>query len=376
MKFHKSKQALIIAFSLFLVPLTTYAFSLSNLFNFNATTSEKNKPESGRVENLQSLKVFAPEKVYAQKVEAIDSSDNISKSEQTSFETSNDFTDDLSPGGNENHSENAVYTVQKGDSIYSIASYFGVSVTTIMTFNHMDGITVHVGDVLEVPSVSGFLYTIKKGDTLSSLSKKYEVDAEDVSLYNGLISSSDLSIGDEIFLPGAKDMGTTKTKVTKKPNTVNNSKTAKNLASYIPGKWERGDTSHLNKISDVAKYMALPKFAGYYIFPAPGTTRTQKMHGHNGVDFAGKMGLSVVAAADGVVRVAKTGGYNFGYGNYIIVTHSNGTETVYAHLSKVNVSVGQSVSRGQNIALLGNSGNSTGPHLHFEIRGGYNPFAW
>jgi murein DD-endopeptidase MepM/ murein hydrolase activator NlpD len=100
------------------------------------------------------------------------------------------------------------------------------------------------------------------------------------------------------------------------------------------------------------------------------------MHGHNGADLAGKMGTPILASAGGVVRVAKSSGYNFGYGNYVIVTHDNGSETVYAHMSGVTVSPGQRVSQGQQVGTLGSTGNSTGPHLHFEIRGAYNPWAW
>ena len=100
------------------------------------------------------------------------------------------------------------------------------------------------------------------------------------------------------------------------------------------------------------------------------------MHGKNGSDFAGKIGTAVIASAGGTVKVAKSSGYNFGFGNYIIVGHPNGTETIYAHLSAVNVTVGQNVAQGQKIGALGSSGNSTGPHLHFEIRGAYNPWAW
>jgi murein DD-endopeptidase MepM/ murein hydrolase activator NlpD len=100
------------------------------------------------------------------------------------------------------------------------------------------------------------------------------------------------------------------------------------------------------------------------------------MHGQNATDLANKLGSPVLASAEGVVRVAKSGSYNFGYGNYIIISHPNGTETLYAHNQTLLVSPGQTVSKGQQIATIGSTGNSTGPHVHFEIRGAYNPFAW
>lgn len=92
---------------------------------------------------------------------------------------------------------------------------------------------------------------------------------------------------------------------------------------------------------------------------------------HNGVDFAANVGDSIVAAFDGVVRMAK---YNGGYGNMIVIRHWNNLETLYGHLSAYKVEVGQTVKAGQLIGLAGNTGRSTGPHLHFETRFLYEPF--
>ena len=157
------------------------------------------------------------------------------KDTSTSFEVNNNFTDNLQDAStSEGVTDNAVYTVQKGDSIYSIVSYFGVTVSTIMTFNHKDVKTVHVGEVLEVPSVSGVLYTIAKGDTLAGVSKKYNVDPDDVSLYNGLLSGDDLAVGDEVFLPGAKDLVADVVSVKKSGGkSGDNSKTGKNISIKI-----------------------------------------------------------------------------------------------------------------------------------------------
>jgi murein DD-endopeptidase MepM/ murein hydrolase activator NlpD len=86
------------------------------------------------------------------------------------------------------------------------------------------------------------------------------------------------------------------------------------------------------------------------------------------------LGTPIRASAAGTVIVSKTGGWHGGYGNYVIISHSNGTQTLYAHTQKNFVSVGDSVEQGQLIARVGNTGNSTGPHVHFEIRGAKNPF--
>ena len=86
------------------------------------------------------------------------------------------------------------------------------------------------------------------------------------------------------------------------------------------------------------------------------------------------IGSSLFASADGTVLIAKSTGWNGGYGQYVVIKHPNNTQTLYAHMSSVSVSVGQSVKKGQTIGLSGNTGRSTGPHLHFEIRGAKNPF--
>ena len=102
-------------------------------------------------------------------------------------------------------------------------------------------------------------------------------------------------------------------------------------------------------------------------------------HTHTGLDIGAVFGTPIGAADTGIVSFTNTDGWGGGYGNYVIITHGNGYSTLYAHLSAVNVSVGQAVQRGQQIGAEGSTGNSTGPHLHFEIRfnGAYqNPLAY
>lgn len=97
---------------------------------------------------------------------------------------------------------------------------------------------------------------------------------------------------------------------------------------------------------------------------------------HTGLDFAAPSGTPVVAAQSGTVTAA---GYNGAYGNQITIRHADGTVTTYAHLSSISVSVGQSVGGGERIGAVGSTGNSTGPHLHFEVLIGgsfTNPAAW
>jgi murein DD-endopeptidase MepM/ murein hydrolase activator NlpD len=120
---------------------------------------------------------------------------------------------------------------------------------------------------------------------------------------------------------------------------------------------------------------ALPKLAHYFIQPAAGLN-WGILHAHNAVDIANVCGTPVVAAADGaVVDRDDSGSWNGGYGNFIVIEHSNGTKTKYAHLETLTVGIGDEVSQGQNIGTIGNTGHVTGCHLHFEVYGAVNPFA-
>ena len=113
----------------------------------------------------------------------------------------------------------------------------------------------------------------------------------------------------------------------------------------------------------------------YYVSPVSHYIQTQGIHGYNAVDLAAPVGTPIVAAADGEITVAREGGWNGGYGSYVVITHDNGSQTLYAHMSKVATYDGQQVVQGQVIGYVGGTGESTGPHLHFEIRNGIrNPF--
>ena len=115
----------------------------------------------------------------------------------------------------------------------------------------------------------------------------------------------------------------------------------------------------------------------YFILPAKGKN-WGKLHPYNAVDIAGNCGVPIYASADGVVwSVSSDNSWNGGYGNFIVLNHSNGTRTKYAHTLKNFVEQGYMVSKGEQIALMGNSGNvsgDTGCHVHFEIYGAKNPF--
>jgi murein DD-endopeptidase MepM/ murein hydrolase activator NlpD len=246
----------------------------------------------------------------------------------------------------------SVYVVKKGDTLNSIAKLFDVSVNTIVWANNLSARKVEVGQTLTILPVSGTTHTIVKGDTLKSIAQKYSADAEDIGLFNGITTQTNLIVGDTLIVPDGEVAEVVKTKEEKKAKEAKSNKVSKSIKTIV---------KNLSR-------------SGYFVRPIQGGTRTTGLHGHNAVDLAAPAGTSIVASASGQVIVSKSGGYNGGYGNYIVVAHPNGTQTLYAHNSTNLVSVGESVAQGQVIAKVGSTGKSTGPHVHFEVRGATNPF--
>jgi murein DD-endopeptidase MepM/ murein hydrolase activator NlpD len=175
------------------------------------------------------------------------------------------------------------------------------------------------------------------------------VNLEEVAEFNELAVSATLSVGDEIIVPDAELAAPV---------------APKRVASNI----EKNPTAKLHDAGG-------PSYPGYYIRPIKTGTRTQGLHGYNAVDLAAAIGTSIYASAKGVVIVSSSNGsWNHGYGNYAVIAHPNGTQTLYAHMSQNLVSVGEQVSQGDIIGKIGLTGKTTGPHIHFEIRGAKNPF--
>lgn len=231
----------------------------------------------------------------------------------------------------------SIYVVREGDTLSQIADMFEVSVNTIKWANDISG-PIRPGQMLTILPTSGIRYTVKKGDTLASVAKQYKGDADEIAQFNGL--SGPLAVGDTLIIPNGQEVFT--------PAPTKTAATA--------GK-------------------SIPASAGAFINPLPGGRRTQGIHGTNGVDLAAPAGTAIVAAASGDVIIALEGGWNGGYGTYVVIRHDNGTQTLYAHMSSVSIGKGQRVNQGQVIGSVGNTGRSTGAHLHFEIRGGpRNPF--
>ncbi len=239
--------------------------------------------------------------------------------------------------------EITVYTVREGDSLSQIAEMFGVTGNTIKWANDLaKGTEIQPGDTLVILPIAGVSHVVKSGDTLGTIAKKYEGDLEEILSYNQLDSESDIAVGDTLIIPGGA---------------MHSSASTKNTKGATPTRVTGGGSAG----------------AGF-IHPAPGAVKTQGIHGYNAVDLAGASGSTIRAAAGGEVIIAKGSGWNGGYGSYIVIRHSNGTQTLYAHLSSLSVGVGEYVEQGQTIGGMGNTGKSTGTHVHFEVRGARNPF--
>lgn len=236
----------------------------------------------------------------------------------------------------------AVYVVREGDTLSQIARMFGVTTNTIAWANDISAGSISPGDELIILPISGLKYEVEKGDTLKSIANEFDGDIDEILAYNGLQSNSDLSVGQEIIIPNG-------VVPTKKAST---SRVASSTTSSGSG-----------SVSS----------SGYFIRPTKGV-RTQGIHGYNGVDIGAPSGTPIVAAASGEVIISRSGGWNGGYGNYIVISHANGTQTLYAHNSSNVVGVGAYVTQGEIIGYVGSTGKSTGNHLHFEVRGATNPF--
>ncbi len=234
----------------------------------------------------------------------------------------------------------SIYVVREGDTLGAIARMFGVSVNTIRWNNDISGSTISPGQTLTILPVSGIRHTVKSGDTLSSIVKKYKGDIEDVKKYNNINSSTKLAVGDIVIIPDG-EIG-----------------------------YENSGSGSQSRIRFTE---ATKVYEGYYMRPTTGP-KTQGVHGYNGVDIAPQRGTPIVASAKGNVIISKNSGWNGGYGKYVVIQHSNGTQTLYAHMDETSVTQGASVAQGEVIGYVGATGKATGPHLHFEIRGAKNPF--
>lgn len=241
-------------------------------------------------------------------------------------------------------SESFVYVVEGGDTLSSIGNKFKISVDAIKYVNNLtDSSVLKVGQELTIPPVSGLIHEVASGDTLESIANKYDVASQAIADFNYILDTSSLSVGDELVIPGAKV-----------PEPV-----------YIPT---------VPAVVAPPVTTVDPNAGGNWcIWPLPGGIVTQYFSWyHNGLDIAEGGWLPPLYAC-GNGTVIRSGWDPFGLGLHVRIDHGNGYETVYGHMSRLDVGVGQRVSQGQVIGIMGSTGRSTGPHVHFMVK--YNGVA-
>lgn len=221
------------------------------------------------------------------------------------------------------------YTVGKGDTISGIAKKFGLrNIGTIFSANDISNARrIMNGEKLIIPSMDGVMYKVKKGDNLSGIASQFGISMEAVLDANDL-NDKTVSIGQTLFIPGAS-------------LSIFEIRKAMGELFIYPIK---------GRLTSPFGYRADP-FTGRRSF-------------HSGIDLAAAEGTSIKAVLDG--RVSETG-FSRIFGNYIIITHSGGYQSLYGHLSKFKTKRGNYVTQGEIIGLVGNTGMSTGPHVHFSV---------
>jgi murein DD-endopeptidase MepM/ murein hydrolase activator NlpD len=224
----------------------------------------------------------------------------------------------------------AEYILKPGDNLPSVAARLGVSVDAIASASGV--VFVHAvssGDRILVPNFDGISYVSSSSSTLEELSAKYNVPVADIRRFNGWRGGR-LPRGGRLFIPGA---------------------TMEPLEQGMF--YGTAFASPLDEVLISSRFgVRSDPFTGHRAF-------------HGGIDFAAPMGTPVRAAHEGVVEFAAWSG---GYGNLIAIRHAFGYRTLYGHLQRMDVRVGQRVRMGEVIGRVGSTGHSTGPHLHFELR--------
>ncbi len=218
------------------------------------------------------------------------------------------------------------YTVQDGDTLWNISARLGLNISTLQKTNALSSPDdLSIGQMLVVPPENGTLAMARDGDTVRTLAARYGAGAEPVAAFNGLEPDDSLIPGVALFVPTGQE-----------------------------------DTTPITPPSRTAQRGA----TGHFMWPASGTLTQRFWRWHPGIDVANNWGTSLVASDAGRVTWSGWGGY----GIYVEIDHGNGFSTLYGHMARPYVSVGEYVDRGQLIGLMGSTGWSSGPHVHFEIR--------
>ncbi len=228
------------------------------------------------------------------------------------------------------------YTVILGDTLSTISEKFGVSADSIKWANNLSSDKIVVGSPLKIPPVTGVVHKVKQGETVYSIAKKYQTDAQKIVNFpfNDFIDLDTfaLAVGQTLVVPDGIPPE-------EKP-----------VFTPLP----------------VPQYLA-GSGTGQFIWPTSGGITQYPVWYHMALDIANRDAPNIYAADSGVVVLVEK--LRYGYGWHVIVDHGTGFQTLYGHLQRIDVSVGEKVTKGvSTIGRMGSTGRSTGTHLHFEVR--------
>lgn len=230
------------------------------------------------------------------------------------------------------------YVVEYGDSLSVIASKHGIDTASLAYANGLNiNSTLRIGRSLIVPAKSGAIHTVRRGDTLWDVAKAYGGSVTAIVEANPHINANALRLNEKILVPGVKPRSTASL-----PAPTTNARPASSGTTAVSSNFLWPASGRITSVFG-------PRWGAF----------------HAGIDLGIRTGTEIKAARAGTVTFS---GHAGGYGLLVKVSHGNGYETRYAHNSKLLVKAGDKVSAGQAVALSGNTGQSTGPHLHFEIR--------
>ncbi|MCR5346284.1 MAG: LysM peptidoglycan-binding domain-containing M23 family metallopeptidase [Fretibacterium sp.] len=249
------------------------------------------------------------------------------------------------------------YVVARGDSLWSISNSQNIELDTLVGSNTFKtSATLRPGAVLRIPNQDGIFYIMRKGEKAEAVCKRYGVSVEKLRQVNSKINIASLKAGDEIFLPGAY------------PHVLANEKEAEQPAAVKKGKTPKKIEIPVKSANQPYRWPVMGRINSPFGWRRHPITRRRNFH--TGIDIKADRGALVRGAAAGKVAYS---GWMGGYGKVLVIDHPNGQSTLYAHCSTLMVKQGASVSKGQNVARVGTTGASTGPHLHFEVRNGNSP---
>lgn len=232
------------------------------------------------------------------------------------------------------------YTVQQNDTISGIAYRFTLFARTILWANNLNSASlIRPGDSLVIPQVDGVIHTVKRGDTLQGIAARYRSTVDKITALNNIPQGVRLEPGALLTVPDGR------------PPSIGLPAQTRVAARTAPRSAAIGARAS----------------GGGLLWPTTGRAITQYFSWrHGGLDIDGTLSSPIYAVENGTVEIAQ-GGWNGGYGNVIVISHSKSTKTRYGHLSRLYVRSGEQVQRGQIIGKMGSTGRSTGSHLHFEV---------